>query len=94
MPLTLRTLFETYREAMALVEGRNDEGDTTVGSAFHLGAGFYATARHVLDDCKVDLVYPEGMGQRTALRSSMSGDTRRPTLLYSEWTSWPRRPSA
>lgn len=67
MPLTLRTLFETYREAMALVEGRNDEGDTTVGSAFHLGDGFYATARHVLDDCKVDLVYPEGHGAEEGL---------------------------
>lgn len=67
MPLTLGTLFETYREAMALVEGRNDDGDITVGSAFHLGDGLYATARHVLDDCKVDLLYPEGHGAEEGL---------------------------
>lgn len=39
-----------YRHCMALVEVRDSQGDTAVGAAFHIGDGFYVTARHVADN--------------------------------------------
>jgi len=38
-----------YRYCMALVEVNNDQGDREVGAAFHIGDGYYITARHVAE---------------------------------------------
>jgi hypothetical protein len=42
-------LFKHYYGAMALVEVITPQGETKVGSAFHLGDGVFATARHVVE---------------------------------------------
>lgn len=48
--LSMRTLFERYSPAVRMVEALDSSGDKTCGTAFHLGRGVWATARHVLED--------------------------------------------
>ncbi|MGO9899663.1 MAG: hypothetical protein ACLP0J_08205 [Solirubrobacteraceae bacterium] len=40
-------LYERYAGSVAAVEVRTSDGDLSMGSAFHIGEGLYATARHV-----------------------------------------------
>ncbi len=44
-----RDLFEAFASAVAYIEVRKPNDDVVVGSAFHVGAGVFVTARHVVD---------------------------------------------
>lgn len=43
-------LYKTYAPSIAYIEVRNNEGDTNIGSAFHIGEGIFITARHVVEN--------------------------------------------
>lgn len=49
---TIKKLFWALSEAMVRVTVVNSHRDQRTGSAFHLGRGYFATARHVLDDAR------------------------------------------
>ena len=44
-----RALLHRFRTSVAYVAVENREGDLELGSAFHLGGGLFATARHVVE---------------------------------------------
>lgn len=44
-----KTLYESYRGAMAYIEVKLPNGDISIGSSFHLGEGIFITAKHVVD---------------------------------------------
>jgi hypothetical protein len=64
--LSTRQLFERYSGAMALVESEDDEGTVAVGSAFHVGAGIFVTAAHVVSNRNVTRLVAENLGEIVA----------------------------
>jgi Trypsin-like peptidase domain len=44
-----QALYERYAGSVAFIEVLSERGDLELGSAFHIGDGLFATARHVVD---------------------------------------------
>ena len=58
---TPNEVFEAYRYCMAHIVIRTDDGDLQSGSAFHIGDGYYVTARHVAEQEIVEFIrYADG----------------------------------
>jgi hypothetical protein len=47
-----RTQFSTYRGCIAYIESKDDKGDLSIGTCFHVGEGVFVTARHVFEGRK------------------------------------------
>src|SRR4051812_17552722 len=64
-----RALYEKFGGAIAFVEVVDTSGDLHLGSAFHIGDGLYATARHNTDHdiARVATVAPSTETLRSAL---------------------------
>jgi hypothetical protein len=99
--VSMRELFQKTKEAMAHVEVRTALGDITGGSAFHIGDGWFLTARHVVEGMtRVDLYpyelhFPERVNvSRILLPGSGRADI---ALLETDYSSHPlfgHRPAA
>ena len=50
---SLRQLYDLYASAVAFVSVVNNNGDESIGTAFHIGDGVFVTARHVVEDHKI-----------------------------------------
>lgn len=72
-------IYMAYRYCMAHVVVWNAAGDLESGSAFHVGDGYYVTARHVVDQHLVDFL-PYG-GPTPDMRSSLGIDVKLPEVL-------------
>lgn len=51
-PLGAKQLYAKYCASVLAVITEDQEGDPHIGSAFHVGDGFFVTARHVVEDQK------------------------------------------
>ncbi|HAS41175.1 MAG TPA: hypothetical protein DCS93_11885 [Microscillaceae bacterium] len=49
----VKSLYESYRGAMAYIEVELPNGDRSIGSAFHIGEGVFVTAKHVVNNVKI-----------------------------------------
>ncbi|WP_072437641.1 MULTISPECIES: serine protease [Burkholderia] len=58
----MKMLYSTLRERVVRVTVEDSNGDTSTGTAFHIGEGYFATARHVVQGFHgVQLDHTEGL---------------------------------
>lgn len=57
----MQMFYSTLRERVVRATVEDSNGDTSVGTAFHIGGGYFATARHVVDGFRnIRLDHTEG----------------------------------
>lgn len=61
----VRELVEQSASAVAFVEVQDTEGTISVGTAFHIGSGYFATARHVIHGQKIRTIGRRDTSLRT-----------------------------
>ena len=69
-------MFTTYRDAtaqehvlstVAYIEVRTREGDISIGTAFHIGFGYFVTARHVIEGHEILKVGQSDLSAKTSI---------------------------
>jgi S1-C subfamily serine protease len=64
----MRQVYDAYSPAVIGVATEDAVGDQQIGSAFHIGDGFFVTARHVVEGRKIVRVTERNVGRITAVR--------------------------
>lgn len=49
----MREIYHRYRRGVAYITVENDSGEESIGTAFHIGQGYFVTAKHVLENNKI-----------------------------------------
>lgn len=66
----LKALLKRYRWCVIGVESVDENGDVGIGTAFHIGDGYFVTARHVLEGRTVtDIVQSGGLAEVQAVHA-------------------------
>jgi hypothetical protein len=76
--LLARRLFVQHATAMAYIDVQLENGDRSIGSAFHVGEGVFVTARHVVEGNKimeVRLTEPVGIPATEYFRDVLHSDS-------------------
>lgn len=78
----VREIVAQISSAVVYVEIQDEKGDKAIGSAFHIGEGYFATAQHVIRGKKILRI-----GRRdTSLRSHVNSGKVSYTTSYPDFT--------
>lgn len=70
-------MYRSYEACLVRVEVKTREGDLSNGTAFHIGKGFLATARHVVEDGTVNSLTRQFCGKQVELQQIYVPDNPR-----------------
>ena len=86
----LREAYRSYAECVVGVETADSDGKVAIGTAFHIGDGFYLTARHVIENRVIaDIVFERAAARFTAIFSaSFPSDPQIDLALLSTDLEW------
>ena len=78
----MRSTYHKYRRSVAYVAVKNSAGEESIGSAFHIGQGFFVTAKHVLEKKKlVEICITQPLRVLEELHGNLLAEQERPVLL-------------
>jgi hypothetical protein len=72
-----RKLYIEHANAIAYIDVETENGNRSIGSAFHIGDGVFVTARHVVENSRiieVKIPEPVGVGSREFIREILKVD--------------------
>ncbi|SRR6056297_214895 len=72
-----RKQYVEYANAIAYIDVEKENGDRSIGSAFHIGEGVFVTARHVVENCRiieVKITEPVSVSSREFIREILKVD--------------------